>query len=306
MCSIINLKRFAGLCILLPALFYGTQYAGEFQELVVGGRICGMGGVGVAQGTDATAIILNPAHAVSLNRSLHLMHAENFAGIVKNDFGAVIIPRENSAYGFGLQMVSVNGIKLTTLPDTNHLPGDGNQPIPFDTVSTRDMIIYLNGARTKGLLSCGANLKVYYRNLAVITGIGGGVDAGVCLNLRNMKAGFAVRDLILSPVYWDNDSKEYISPKVSFGIAPHILLTDINSMTILEIDVVKDLAFNEMRLNMGVEFVYKNSLFGRLGRSGERLTIGAGLRYRKLIFDYGLITHSDLGLSNKFSAGLDF
>ncbi len=83
-------------------------------------------------------------------------------------------------------------------------------------------------------------------------------------------------------------------------------LSKINSILILEFDVVRDLSFNELKINLGFELTHKNMISGRLGRCGDRLTLGAGLRYRKLIFDYGLITHSDLGISNKFSAGLDF
>ncbi|MGB9720576.1 MAG: hypothetical protein ACPL28_03725 [bacterium] len=285
---------------------YATKYAGEFQELIVGGRVCGMGGTGVAQGTDPTAIILNPGCAPFVNRSLHLMHAENFSGIVRNEFGALVIPKANSAYGVGFQVVSVGNIKLTTLPDTTQDPGDENQPIPFDTVSTRDMILYLNAAQKRNVFAYGVNLKVYYRNLAVMTGVGGGMDIGLRLNLANLNAGIAVRDFVLAPVYWNNDSKEYISPKISFGLAPGIPLNKINAVLTIESDIVKDLSLNELKLNMGMEFAYKNAIYGRLGKSGPWYTVGAGLRHRKFIFDYGLITHPDLGISNKFSAGVDF
>ncbi|MEO0184866.1 MAG: hypothetical protein ABIL22_03415 [candidate division WOR-3 bacterium] len=310
MCIIISNKDVFRkiLCMFLFALTicYATKYAGEFQELIVGGRICGMGGTGVAQGIDPTAIVLNPANAPLISRSLHLMHAENFSGIVRNEFGALVVPKANSAYGVGLQVISVGNIKLTTLPDTSQDPGDENQPIPFDTVSTQDMILYLNAAQTKNLFAYGANLKVYYRNLAVMTGIGGGVDIGLRLNLANLNAGIAMRDFILAPVYWNNDTKENISPKISFGVAPSIPLNKINTLLTIESDIVKDLSFNEFKLNTGIEIAYRNTIYGRLGKSGAWYTAGAGLRYKKFIFDYGLITHPDLGISNKFSAGLDF
>jgi len=310
MCRIIKLKNLLheilGVFIFFSTITYATKYAGEFQELIVGGRICGMGGTGVAQGIDPTAILLNPANAPFINRSLHLMHAENFSGIVKNEYGALVVPKTKSAYGIGFQMVSVGNIKLTTLPDTTQQPGDENQPIPYDTVFTRDMILYLNAAQIKSLFAYGVNLKIYYRNLAVLTGVGGGMDIGLRLNLKNLNTGITIRDFILSPVYWNNDSKEYISPKVSFGLAPNIPLTKINSILTVEIDLVKDLSFNELKLNTGIELAYQNKIYGRLGKSGCRYTAGVGLRYKKLVFDYGLITHPDLGLSNKFSAGLDF
>lgn len=288
------------------SLANATKYAGEFQELIVGGRICGMGCTGVAQGIDPAALLLNPANAPFIDRSCHFMHAENYSGIIKNEFGALVIPKTNSAYGIGLQMVSAGNIKLTTLPDTTQQPGDGNQPIPYDTISTRDMILYFNVAKSRDLFAYGVNLKIYYRDLAVLSGLGGGMDIGLRLNLKNLNAGFTIRDFILSPVYWDNDSKEYISPKMAFGLAPFIPLTGINSTLTIEVDLVKDLSFDELRLNTGIELAYQNKIYGRVGKSGGRYTAGAGLRYKRLVFDYGLITHSDLGLSNKFSAGLVF
>lgn len=298
--------RVLGVIVFFLSITSASKYASEFQELIVGGRTCGMGCTGVAQGIDPTAILLNPAHAPFLDRSLHLMHAENFSSIIKNEFGALVIPKINSAYGIGFQMVSADNIKLTTLPDTTQQPGDENQPIPYDTVSTRDMIFYLNAAKSKAIFAYGVNLKIYYRDLAVLTGLGGGIDIGLRINLKNLNAGITIRDFILSPIHWDNDSKEYVTPQVSFGLAPYIPIVSLNSLLTIEIDLIKDLAFNELKLNTGIEWVYQNKIYGRLGKSGSRYTVGVGLRYKRLVFDYGLITHSDLGLSNKFSAGIDF
>uniref|UniRef100_A0A7V0Z3Y3 PorV/PorQ family protein n=1 Tax=candidate division WOR-3 bacterium TaxID=2052148 RepID=A0A7V0Z3Y3_UNCW3 len=308
--SIIKINKFFLCLTVIIILFanrgFGTKYAGDFQELIVGGRICGMGGSGVAQSGDPSYIVLNPASLMLSNKSLHLMHAENFAGIVKNEFGAIVIPKANITYGIGFQMVSVNNIKLTTLPDTTKNPGDENIPIPYDTVSTRDMVFYLNAGKTRNIFSYGVNLKIYYRDLAVLTGIGGGIDIGLKLNLRNLNAGFSIRDFVLAPIYWKSDTKEYISPKITLGIAPKIPLTRINAVLIIESDIVKDLSFNNLLLNNGIEIAYKNKIFGRLGISGDRYTAGVGLRYKKLVFDYGLITHEDLGISNKFSACIEF
>lgn len=302
------IKKFflLSIIILYPSLGFGTKYAGEFQELIVGGRICGMGGTGVAQGVDPSYIILNPAIAPLINRSIHLMHSENFSGMVKNEFGSVVIPKESISFGFGFQMVSVGNIKLTTLPDTTQQPGDGNRPIPYDTVSTYDMVFYLNAGKAKNILSYGTNLKIYYRNLSVLTGIGAGMDIGARLNLKNLGIGIAVRDFILAPVYWQNETKEYIFPKITAGLAPSIPLEKINSTLTIESDIVKDLSLDDISLYHGIEFSYQKKIYGRLGKNNTRYTAGVGLRYKKLSFDYGLITHQDLGVSNKFSAILDF
>ena len=98
--------------IFIPLLLMATKYAGEFQELGVGGRACAMGGTGVAQFVDPSVIYFNPAGSFYADRGVLLMHAENFAGVVKNEFGSAILRRGNMSIGLGLQYISVSGIKM--------------------------------------------------------------------------------------------------------------------------------------------------------------------------------------------------
>jgi hypothetical protein len=234
------------------------------------------------------------------------MHAENFAGVVKNEFGSVILPSGNMTIGFGLQYVSVSGIKFTSLDDTTSPPGTGNPPIPYDTVGTKDVLFYINGAKGNDRFSYGANIKVFYRDLAVITGIGGGVDLGLVLKMNYLVIGLAVRDFILSPIVWSNGTKETIVPKLSLGIAPVIPLEKINSVITLECDFIKTLDIDGFSINMGFECAYKDLIFGRTGIYDGNYTIGAGLKYKKFSLDYALITHSELKNSHKISAGFAF
>lgn len=296
--------RFLSLMI-LPLLLGATKYAGEFQELVVGGRACAMGGVGVAQYADPSVIYFNPAGSFFTNRSALIMHAENFSGAVKNEFGSVIIPKGDMTFGFGLQYLSVGDIKLTELQDSTP-PSGSNPPIPYDTVGTKDIVFYLNASRGSDILSYGANVKVFYRDLAVITGYGGGVDLGLTLNLGYFNAGFAVRDFILSPIIWSNGTKESIVPKFSFGVGPVLTLEQINSVVTFGCDIVKPIDVEGFDLNFGVEWAYKNLLFGRAGIYRGNYTLGMGLKYKWLSIDYAFVTHSDLHDSNKISGGFVF
>ncbi|TET61400.1 MAG: hypothetical protein E3J47_05235 [Candidatus Stahlbacteria bacterium] len=289
--------------IFIPLLLMATKYAGEFQELGVGGRACAMGGTGVAQFVDPSVIYFNPAGSFYADRGVLLMHAENFAGVVKNEFGSAILRRGNMSIGLGLQYISVSGIKFTSLDDTTSPPGSENPPIPYDTVGTKDMLFYINGAKGNDKFSYGANIKVFYRDLVVITGFGGGVDLGLALKLDYLRIGLAVRDFILSPIVWSNGTKETIIPKISLGIAPVIPLEKINSVIILECDFIKPLDVDGFDMKMGLECAYKNLIFGRAGIHNGNFTIGAGLKYKRFSLDYGLITHSELKNSHKISAG---
>ncbi|HEX7318855.1 MAG TPA: hypothetical protein VF399_00670 [bacterium] len=292
--------------LLIPMLIGATKYAGEFQELGVNARAWAMGSTGVAQCVDASALYFNPAGTIFAGRSVAVMHAENFGGIVKNEFGAITLPKGNSAVGLGLQYVSAGGIKLTTLPDTTMPPGSDNPPVAYDTVAARDLIVYFNGARSKGPVSYGVTAKVYYRDLYVITGFGGGLDAGARLDLGYLVIGCSVRDVVLSPIVWSNRTKENIAPKLAFGVAPVLPLDRISSRLIIETDIVKAIDDNGFAVNIGCEYGYKELVFGRIGWTRGTYTLGAGIRYRKLRFDYAFVTHSDLENSNKFSAGLEF
>ncbi len=291
---------------LLPLFLSATKYAGEFQELGVGARICGMGGAGVVQGVDPSVIYFNPAGTYYIERSLLLMHGENFAGLVKNDFGAVVSARSHTSFGGAVQYVAVDGIKLTRLPDSLFPVGNGNRPIAYDTVGTKDIVFYINGARGNEHLALGANIKIFHRNLNVITGMGGGLDLGFIARTASFRFGVSLRDFILAPIIWSNGTRETVATKFSLGVAPTIPIKKFNSRITLELDLIKYLDYEGFALNTGLEFAFRELVYGRAGSNGGRFTIGAGISYKRFYLDYAFTTHSDLHGSNKISAGLKF
>ena len=302
----LELSRAVAMLMLIPMLLMATKYAGEFQELGVGGRACAMGGTGIAQFVDPSVIYFNPAGSFHVNRGALVMHAENFAGIVKNEFGSIVLPQPNMAIGIGLQYLSVGGIQLTTLGDTTSPPSSENPPVAYDTVGTKDVIFYVNGSRGNDRFSYGANIKVFYRDLSAITGYGGGVDLGLAISLDYVKFGLAMRDFVLAPIIWSNGTKETIVTKLSCGLAPVISLENINSVISLECDFVKPVDVEGFDVNIGLECAYKDIIFGRAGINHGNYTVGAGLKYKQFSLDYALVTHSYLKNSNKISAGYTF
>jgi hypothetical protein len=290
----------------VPLLIGAAKYAGEFQDLGAGARTLAMGSAGIVQYADASAVYFNPAGSFFLTRSLHLMHAENFGGLVRNEFGSLVIPRSNAALGLGFQLLTADNIKFTAVPDTTRPPGVDNPPYAYDTVGTKDAVLYINGSRGNGMFAYGGNLKIYYRDLAAISGFGGGLDLGGIMDLEYVRIGIAVRDFVLSPLIWSNGTKETISSKIALGVAPVIPLEKIGSRITLECDFLKYLDLEGYAINLGFEFGYHDLLFGRIGLREGNITLGAGLRYKKFIVDYAFITHSYLKDSNKISAGLEF
>ncbi|MBN2619888.1 hypothetical protein JXB22_02265 [candidate division WOR-3 bacterium] len=292
--------------IVIPLLLCATKYAGEFQELGVGGRACAMGATGIAAATDPSMIYFNPALSRYAQKSVLAMHAENFGGVVKNEFAALVLPRSNMSLGVALQYVSVGEIILTRLADTTAPPGSTNPPVPYDTVGTQDLVVYLNGAKGTDLIAYGANIKIFYRDLAVATGYGGGVDAGLAFMLPNLRVGLALRDLILSPIIWSNGTKETIITRVSLGVAPVFSIDRIAMDVMFACDVTKRIDVQGFDINLGCEIAYKNLLYGRLGLYDGDYTLGAGVKYKRFSLDYAFLTHSELDNTNKISAGLIF
>ncbi len=292
--------------LILPFLLSATKYAGEFQDLGVGARSCAMGGAGVVQSVDPSVLYFNPAASYYTARSLLIMHAENFAGLVKNDFAGIVFSRLNSTFGGAIQYLAVDGIKLTRLPDSNSPVGNNNRPIAYDTAGTKDIVLYINGARGNRHLALGVNIKVFYRDLSVITGAGGGMDFGAVVRNHHFRFGISLRDFVLAPIIWSNGTRETIATKLTAGVASIVPIEKFNSKINLEIDFIKYFDIEGFDLNAGIEFAFRSLVYARAGSNGGRFTIGAGIGYRRFYLDYAFITHTDLHGSNKISAVLRF
>ncbi len=304
------------LIFILPVALLATKYAGEFQELGIGGRASGMGSTGIAQFYDPSIIYYNPGGSFFTPKSIILMHSENFAGIVRNEYAGVLLPQRAQIFGLAVQYISVSNIKLTTLPDTTTLPGDNNQPYPYDTVGTKDIIFYLSYGRGLRLadsvelqstrFAYGANIKVYYRDLVAITGYGGGFDLGCAIMTRYFHAGLAVRDFILAPLIWDNGTRETIQPKIMLGVSPLLPFEKINSRLTLACDFIKEIGVNGFAMKYGFEFCFRDVVCGRAGVNAGRFTVGIGLLYKKFRLDYAFLTHAELSNTNRISLGYLF
>jgi hypothetical protein len=80
----------------------------------------------------------------------------------------------------------------------------------------------------------------------------------------------------------------------------------LNSTVRFEADVVKVIDVAGFDVNMGIEYGYKELLYGRFGVYRGDYTLGIGLQYKRFSMDYAFMTHPDLDNTNKFSAGYRF
>ncbi|HDN67429.1 MAG TPA: hypothetical protein ENF86_00550, partial [Firmicutes bacterium] len=157
-------------------------YTGDFLRLGAGGRALAMGDAFVALADDATAGYYNPAGLPQLKSTqLLLQHSERFAGVVKNDFIAVVIPgKTKQNFAVSLFRIGVDDIKYTKLKDpTEPFDLSGNRPYVSRIASAADWVVYLSfGYRMRSGLSTGSTLKLILRKLGGNSAFGYGIDLG--------------------------------------------------------------------------------------------------------------------------------
>jgi len=315
------------MCSIAPA----TKYAGDFEELGVSARSVAMGSALVATGADPAALYYNPSASVLLSeRDIMLMHAENFGGLVKNDFATVALPSDKSCLGFGLLHNGVSGIKLTRLLNDG-LPlgaefvdttfsnaGDTlidtviNVPVVSKTVSAADWVFYLNYARQLSFhFLVGGNAKLIYRTTGVSTCFGMGLDAGATWVLvKDFNVGLRVRNLSTAPLFWDTKTRESVLPTVALGVGKTF---GLGRKDRLLVDVEGEGSFEGLPIqeNVGVEYQFHDVLFGRLGFHRGNFTMGLGGQYKRFFLDYAFETAAyqdaqDLPSSQKIAGGIRF
>ena len=284
----------------------GTDFARDFLDPGFGARSLSMGSAFVAIADDATGFYWNPAGFVD-GKTIGLMHAEDYDGCVKYNYGSFITGDGRSALGFALYNIRVGGIKFTELPDSTEEIGPENRPEVISTEMAADYVLYLNRVRKDGTVSYGGNLKLIYRDLVVVKGYGIGCDLGLLFKKSNLNIGLAIRDIVLSPIYYSSRRWEYLSPILAFGISGDIAFYGPGRLTpSIEFDKIFDEDISSFEGRIGLEYEFKNMVALRSGFKGSLFTLGIGVRYQKFILDYAFLPSHPLGSCHKISGGAVF
>lgn len=298
------------LLALCPA--YATRYAGDFEELGTSARSIGMGGTAVTLARGPAGIYYNPALPARSGRTdLLLMHSEDFTGLVHHNYLGLSFVSGLHSFGVGLLHNGIPGIKLTTLPDTTQPPGENNRPVVKEIVSANQLVTYLNYSRVLSpALSLGANAKIIYQSLGSGSCFGAGLDAGLLLTpAPDLDLGLRVRNLTTSPLFWTTGTREHITPAPCAGIGKTFRLgrDALHAAAELQMDVET----TDLYGNLGVEYAFRDALFGRVGLHRGNFTFGLGARYKRLYLDYGYSAgyasdSRELGSAQQVSGGIQF
>jgi hypothetical protein len=181
-----------------------VKYSNEFLAIGVGARAAGMGNAVVSSVDDATGAYWNPSALLRIqdNVQVALMHNEQFAGIVKHDYGTVAFRlTEKSAMAISMIRVGVDDI-----PNTLSLFQNGQ--LDYSRVKSFSSVDYAfigSYARNLGIegLSVGGNVKVIRRVVGEFANAWGfGLDLGAQYRFGKWQAGVSIRDITTTFNVW--------------------------------------------------------------------------------------------------------
>ena len=287
------------------------KYSNEFLNIGAGARGLAMGGAQVASVNDGTSGYWNPAGLVGVKDypSVHLMHAEYFAGIGKYDFGSVAIPLNDQKRVVAL---SVLRFAVDDIPNTLFLvePDGSINYNNIRTFSSADYAFLLSYAQKlkdeeDQKLSFGGNVKIIHRKVGSFASAWGfGLDAGIQYTNKRLKLGLSARDITTTFNAWsftfDDREKEVlyltnndIPVKSTEMTAPRLILGGaysfpFNDNFTLAAEANLDLTFDGQRntvisskaINIdprvGLEANYQNNIFFRAGISNFQKALSDG------------------------------
>jgi hypothetical protein len=304
--------RTAVLLAVSVAAAFATRYAGDFEELGTSARAIGMGGAVVAAASDPSAIYYNPSRPAGFERtSVLFLHSEDFSGLVKHNFLGVSFHSPLQSVGFAVLQNGVPNIPLTTVPDTTQPSGPNNRPYVLRYVSTTQVVGYVNYARTLSpYLAVGGNVKLIYHDLGVGSAFGMGLDIGATLTpMTDLDIGLRVRNASTSPLFWDTGTRELVMPRGALGLAKSFRIS--RDRLTLALEAEANMEGLEFTPNYGIEYGFRDVLFGRLGVYRGNFTFGLGLRIKRFHVDYGYASGvapdaRDLGSPQQISGGFEF
>jgi len=298
--------------------FKKGKYAGEFLNLGAGGRGLGMGGAYTALARDVSAAYWNPAGLVNIEYpQIMLMHAQQFEGVVKYDFGSFGIPfGAHRSLGLSLIRLGVDDIKRTVLENPDAKLGPTNRPKVAGLFSDAEYALFLTYAvRRTNALSFGANIKILHKALGDNSAWGLGFDLAALFNpIGNLQVGLNLQDITSTVLAWDTGRRELIFPMLKAGLAYPMGFPMIGGYMAPALDFeirfegrdfASQLAVGPVSLDSHLGWEYQREAFAfRVGSDVGNLAVGAGINLPKLQIDYAFLSHNDLGASHRISARL--
>ena len=331
---------FLGLCLLSMGYseVFWVNYGWELFEHVTDARTASLGQATTAYNFGSpTSSLINPIFSLTPTQNVNVTHQSRFAGILKNDLAGFQIQRKGRPIQFNFLYEGIGQI-----PDTRNMlldwgndgqfgtndPGEGNGILDEGERLDADQLrffsqhqIGIHAAFNHSFrnVPMGIGVKVLSYSLDEHFALGVGIDLGIMKKINETNLGIVARNLPASGLIWDNGTVEGTTPTVSVGVHHPLELTKIpvklHSMFNLDISTSNrhldsQLGFGSFSVDgsFGIEGIYKDKLFIRLGRNSvNNSTGGLGMKWDGFGIDYAFLSSSSSdGLGNHHLITLNF
>ncbi len=185
------------------------KYSNEFLNIGAGARGLGMGGAQVASVKDGTAGYWNPAGLAEVKDvpNVNVMHAEYFSQIGKFDYASIALPLAGNKRTLGITALR---FAVDDIPNTLFLvEPDGtinyNNITAFSSADYAFILSFAQKLKEKknNNIQFGVNAKIIHRSVGKFAKAWGfGLDAGLQIQAKKWKIGFAGRDITTTFNSW--------------------------------------------------------------------------------------------------------
>lgn len=298
------MKRITAFLILLIFVFAGCVFAddnaGAFLETGFGARVQGMGGAFTAYADDANAVMYNSAGLVGLKCiQFYSMFSKLYEEVDHNYFSVAIPLSKIDVLGFGYVATGVDGIPQTGWNSLISRKIDTGKTFEYGAKA----FVASYGRNISNNFDLGFSLKYLTEELATNNATALGVDLGAMYHFsKNTRIGLNVKNLIQPVMDWSTGNDDDSVP-MSFVLGGYTRVADVALALDLEHRNNRDLKYM-----LGAEYYYIDTFAFRAGISNEKMTLGAGLKYSDISFDYAYIDSTDeyLETNHSFSLGYVF
>jgi hypothetical protein len=286
------------LLLLLPQALGADDSGADFLLAQVPARPAGMGGVFVAFHDDPSAFLWNPASvAYALSPAIS---ATEYNSIVDTSYEELSYAQDldllqtPGGLGLGVQYDSTANLEQTDL--------QGND---IGAINNYDLVLQgAYGIRLNRELSLGLGLKGFGSQLAEYHSSGYAVDLGAQSDLNSwLGVGLAFQNLGEESAY--DSGTDPLPAAMRLGLRI-VAVNEENVLVQAGAEIVKEWDTSYPTLvNFGAEYYLARVVALRAGWSfGEEegnLSLGAGLTWEGISFDYAYVSLGDLGLTQRFS-----
>jgi hypothetical protein len=311
------------ICIILVLHInlHAEKYAGEIFKMGAGVNNFAMGSTGITDLHGASAAYWNaallPYHH---DNTFEIMHAEEFAGMVKYDTFSGVIGKSNRI-AFVITRIGNSNIPLTTLENDSLPPSANNQPISYKTISNSDYMFYIGfGNMITSKLSLGITPKIAYRSLAEHSGYGFGADIGGYYKIQeNWSVGARLADYFSTQLFWQNGTHEIVDPSLDIETQYGVQLTKekIPVKGYFRTEILSEgrkkmattsLGAISMDYHAGIEVQPIANIKLMAGYDVQNFTAGMSVTYRIVSFQYAYKQEpkADLQSCQRISIGIRF